>query len=163
MLNLKNLFRTKILELQVSKAQKELLELLLLNKDDFEHWNLAQPSSKIRFQFFYPSAIDFYYDEFKLFNAFFRKDPKGEIGLFEFKMSEVNYDSIRCSSWVPFETVIIDFLTSLEENKKIALFEKRKTLLEYQSLCTPTSDGKTMTGDYSKVVPPALQILKPSH
>ncbi|WP_121355297.1 hypothetical protein [Flavisolibacter nicotianae] len=163
MLNLKNLFRTKVLELQVSKAQKELLELLLLNKDDFDQWCLAQPSSKIRFQFFYPSAIDFYYDEFKLFNSFFRKDSKGEICLFEFKMSEVNYDSIRCSSWAPFESVIIDFLTGLEENKKIALFEKRKTLLEYQSLCAPNADAKTLPGDYGKAVSTALQILKPSH
>ncbi|HEU4902727.1 MAG TPA: hypothetical protein VFT06_08035 [Flavisolibacter sp.] len=163
MLNLKNLFHIKALTLPISKAQKELLELLLINKIDFEEWNSKQSHAKIRFQFFYPAAIDFYYDEFKLFNAYFRKNVKDEIILYEFKMSETNYDTIRCTSWTPFEMVIIDFLTSLEEDKKIALFEKRKTLLEYQSLCAKNTEQKDPATDYGKAVSSPLSFLKPSH
>jgi hypothetical protein len=161
MLNLKNLFNIKALALPVSKAQKELLELLIINKGDFDQWSGSQSNSKIKFQFFYPAAIDFYFDEFKLYNAYFRKTSKGDIELHEFKMSEVNYDTIRCTSWHPFEEVIIDFLTSLEENKKIALFEKRKTLLEYQALCSRNADAKAPQSDFAKAIS-SLQILKPT-
>ena len=31
---------------------------------------------------------------------------------------------------------MMNFLTSLQESKKIALFEKRKLLFEYESLCS---------------------------
>lgn len=162
MMNLKNLFRPKALTLNLSKGQKELLELLIVNKSDFDQWNSKTGQAKIRFQFYYPTAIDFYYDEFKLFNAYFKKTAKEEILLNEFKMSEVNYDTIRCTSWHPFEEVIIEFLTSLEENKKIALFEKRKTLLEYQSLCLKNAEPKTAAADYAKAVASTLHTLKPT-
>lgn len=161
MWNLKNLFNTKDLLLPVSKAQKEILELLITNKGDFDQWSSAHAHAKIKFQFYYPAAIDFFYDEFKLFNAYFKKNPKGEIVLSEFKMSEVNYDNIRCTSWHPFEEVILDFLTSMEESKKIALFEKRKALLEYQSLCNKNAETTAQQSEFAKALT-AMQILKPT-
>ena len=161
MFNLKNLFIRKALLLPVTKAQRELLELLMINKVDYDQWGGSQSNAKVKFQFFYPTAIDFFYDEFKLFTAFFKKSSKGEIELHEFKMSEVNYDSIRSLSWLPFEEVIIEFLTSLEESKKIALFEKRKALIEYQSLCAKNTEVKTPQNDFAKAVS-SLQIFKPT-
>jgi hypothetical protein len=160
MRSLKNIFKTKALTLVITKGQKELLELLMINKPEFDQWSKKQGSSKIKFQFFYPAAIDFYYDEFKLFTAYYKKGPKGEPLCSEFKMSETNYDTISCTSWTPFEEVIIDFLTSLEENKKIALFEKRKTLMEYQSLCTKNADANSPEKAYAKAS--ALSLLKPT-
>jgi hypothetical protein len=161
--SLKNLFNSKVLALAVSKSQKEMLELLMMNKGDFEKWAEQQSGSKIRLHFFYPTAIDFYFDAFKLFTAYYKKNRKGEIELQEMKMSEVNYDSIRCTSWAPFEEVVIDFLTTMEESKKIDLFEKRKTLFEYQSLCTKTSGRAGAEHEYAKAISASpLQLLKPT-
>lgn len=162
MLGLKNLFKNKAIALALSKTQKELLELLILNKNDFEEWSCTQPDSKIRFQFFYPTSVSFFYDEFKLFYAYFKKNEKSEVILQEFKMSETNFDTIRSTNWAPFEEVIIAFLTSLEENKKIALFEKRKTLFEYQSLCARKAEGKPAENAFAGTVTSALPVLKPA-
>ena len=163
MQNLKNLFKPRKVLLTLSKSQKELLELLMMNKADYDGWAEKITSSKIRPQFFYPSAIDFYFDEFKLFTAFFKKNRKGEIELQEMKMTETNYDSIRCYSWMPFEEAVLEFLTSLEENKKIALFEKRKTLFEYQSLCAKNEGVHKQEAEYAKAVSASpLQVWKPT-
>lgn len=163
MRSLKNIFKIKALTLVITKGQRELLELLMVNKPDFEEWSKKQAPSKIRFHFFYPAAIDFYYDEFKLFTVYYKKDLKGDISCSEFKMSETNYDTISCANWTPFEEVMIDFLTSLEENKKIALFEKHKTLLEYQSLCIKNSDAAVPEKAYIKASDrSALSFLKPT-
>lgn len=161
--SLKNFLYPKVLSLNVSRAQKEMLELLMVNKGDYEKWADQKTAAKIRMQFFYPTAIDFYFDSFKLFTAFYKKNRKGEIELQEMKMSETNYDSIRCTSWAPFQEVVIDFLTSMEESKKIDLFEKRKTLFEYQSLCTKTGSNGSAENDYAKAVSASpLQLLKPT-
>lgn len=163
LLNLKNFFKTKDLSLSTTKSQKEVLELLLINKVDFDDWAARHAIPKIRFQFYYPTAVDFFYDEFKLFTAFYKKNRKEEIELLEIKMTETNYDTIRCRSWMPFEEVMIDFLTSLEESKKIALFEKRKTLFEYQSLCAKNTGQANVDNEYSKAVSNSpLQALKPT-
>ena len=163
MRSLKNNFKIKALTLAITKGQRELLELLMVNKPDFEEWSKTQAPSKIRFHFFYPAAIDFYYDEFKLFTAYYKKGARGELICSEFKMSETNYDTISCSSWTPFEEVVIDFLTSLEENKKIALFEKHKTLMEYQSLCTKNADAAVPEKAFTKGSTPApLPFFKPT-
>jgi hypothetical protein len=107
--------------------------------------------------------VDFFYDEFKLFTEYFKKNRKGDIELHELKMTETNYDSIRCSSWLPFEELVIDLFTSLEESKKIELFEKRKTLFEYQTLCTKNSGQANAINDYTKTITGStLQILKPT-
>ena len=160
MFRLKDLFAGKTVAISLSKTQKELLELLIVNKSDFDEWNARQAISKIRFQFFYPTALTFYYDEFKLFYAYFKKNAKGDIALQEFKMSETNFDTIRCGSWKPFEEMIIEFLTSLEENKKIALFEKRKTLFEYQSLCSKANDAAQQEAIYENAASTTLHTLK---
>ena len=145
---LKKLLKRKTLILSINKHQKELLEIFILNKADFEAWVVLHPLQKIRFQFYYPTAIDFYYSDFKLFTAYFKKTGFDNIELTEVKISEANFDSIRCYSWNPFEEVIIDFLTSLEESKKIALFEKRKLLFEYESLCTQKTGEQEDSKEY---------------
>jgi hypothetical protein len=161
--SLKNFLHPKNLTLTFSKSQREVLELLMVNKGDFEKWIEQQSGRKIRLHFFYPTAIDFYFDAFKLFTAYYKKNRKGEIELQEMKMSEVNYDSIRCTSWAPFEEVVIDFLTTMEETKKIDLFEKRKTLFEYQSLCSKTGAKVGAENEYAKAVSASpLQLLKPT-
>lgn len=163
MFSIRNIFKTKALTLPVTKTQRELLELLLANKSGFDEWSQKHNPAKIRFQFFYPAAIDFYYESFKLFTAYFKRGPKDEHLLQEFKMSETNFDTIRCTSWSPFAEVIIEFLTSLEEDKKIALFEKRKVLFEYQSLCARNNESLSPEQAYSKASEVSLPFLKPSH
>ena len=153
---LKLFYKQKAFSLTVSKAQKELLEFFLTNKPEFDQWLPAHPQPKVRFQFFYPTAIDFYFSDFKLFTAYFKKGRKGEIELTELKMSETNFDTIRCASWAPFEEVIIDFLNSLQENKKIALLEQRKMLYEYANLC-----AKKPTEEVSKDFFSAVASLLP--
>lgn len=160
LLRLKNFFKPKDLTLSTTRTQREVLELLIINKVDFEEWAAQHLLPKMRFQFYYPTAVDFFYDEFKLFTAYFKKNRKEEIELMEMKMTETNYDSIRCRSWMPFEEMIIDFLTSLEESKKIALFEKRKTLFEYQSLCAKSAVPEKEYAKASTASP--LQALKPT-
>lgn len=149
--------KRKSFSLSLKKEQKELLECFIQNKPDFENWVLLHPQQKIRFQFYYPTAIDFYYSDFKLFTAYFIKTGHDNIELTELKISEANFDSIRCFSWSPFEEVIMDFLTSLHESKKIALFEKRKLLFEYESLCTKKTavpdESKEYVGSVSNLLP----------
>jgi hypothetical protein len=160
--SLKNLIQPKKLRLTVTKTQRELLELLMINKNDFDGWAAQQAPQKVRFQFYFPTAIDFFYDEFKLFTTYFKKNSKEEIELVEIKMTETNFDTIRCNSWAPFEQYIFDFLHTLEESKKIALFEKRKTLFEYQSLCANNTSLPNTESEYSSTLPASpLTMLKP--
>jgi hypothetical protein len=150
-------FKRKTFSLSLKKEQKELLECFIQNKPDFENWVLLHPIQKIRFQFYYPTAIDFYYSDFKLFTAYFKKTDHDNIELTELKISEANFDSIRCFSWSPFEEVMMDFLTSLQESKKIALFEKRKLLFEYEKLCSKKAatqeEAKQYLGTVSSLLP----------
>lgn len=162
MFGLKNLFKAKAQVLPFTKTQKELLELLLTNKAEFDLWSKGKSGDKIRFQFYYPTAIDFYYDDFKLFTAYFKKGVHDDLSLQELKMSEVNYETIRCTSWAPFEEVIIDFLTSLDENKKLALFEQRKVLFEYQSLCIKKNEASGTEQAYAKTAGTPLSFLRPT-
>ena len=145
MIWLKRLFGRKQLAFSVTKAQKELLEFFITNKTEFDTWLTGLPEAKIRFQFFYPTAIDFHYGGFRLFTAYFKKNQQGGIELSELKMTETNFDTIRNSNWKPFETVMLEFITGLEEGKKTALFEKRRELAEYELLCaksTGTEEGR---------------------
>ena len=146
---LQTFFKRKTLSLSLKKEQKELLECFILNKPEFENWVLLHPQQKIRFQFYYPTAVDFYYSDFKLFTAYFKKTDPDNIELAELKMTEANFDSIRCFSWMPFEEVMMNFLTSLQESKKIALFEKRKLLFEYESLCSKKPATNESEKEYS--------------
>lgn len=149
---IKKFFRTKAFALTVSKAQKELLEFFISNKTDFDSWVATNPQPKARFQFYYPTAIDFFYSDFKLFTAYFKKGRKEGVELMELKMTETNFDTIRCANWRPFEEVILDFLTNLEENKKIALFEKRKVLYEYENICAKKPQAEIQTPEYANGV-----------
>lgn len=153
----KKFVQRKVLSLTVSKGQKELLEFFISSRTDFEQWTLQHPQQKIRFQFFYPTAIDFYYSDFKLFTAYFKKDRRENIELTELKMTETNFDSIRCENWAPFEELMMEFVTSLEESKKSALLEKRKILYEYESLCAKKSNTEaTLQNEYPKAITPSL-------
>ena len=158
---LKKFFRRKAFALAVSKGQKELLEFFLTNKPGFDEWVEAHPQPKMRFQFYYPTAVDHFFGDFKLFTAYFKRGRKGEIELIELKMTETNFDTIRCASWAPFEEVIIEFLTSLEEGKKIALFEKRKVLYEYENLCAKKAATENTPQAYLNTVA-AFPTLKTS-
>lgn len=149
---LKRFFKRKAFALTVGKGQKELLEFFVGNKPEFDEWAAQHPQPKVRFQFYYPTAIDFYFGDFKLFTAYFKRNRKDQLELLEMKMSETNFDSIRCASWAPFEEVIIQFLTSLEESKKIALFEKRKVLYEYENLCAKKTGTENASQPYLDAV-----------
>ncbi|HYO21833.1 MAG TPA: hypothetical protein VER36_05470 [Flavisolibacter sp.] len=152
---LKTFVKRKAFSLTVSKGQKELLEFFISNRVDFDQWLAGHPLQKMRFQFYYPNAIDFYYSEFKLFTAYFKKNRREEIELSELKMSETNFDSIRCASWAPFEEVMMEFVSSLEESKKTALFEKRKTLYEYEGLCNkkPATESSPLNEYANRIAP----------
>ncbi|HEV7330322.1 MAG TPA: hypothetical protein VGN63_04720 [Flavisolibacter sp.] len=135
MMNLKRFFQPASCRLTVSKSEKEILELFLLNKKEFEQWILLHPQSRIRFQFYFPTAVDFYFDGFRLFTAYFKRGTMDSLQLSELKMSQDNHSSIRTANWKPFEDVMVSFLTSLAESNKSALLQKTKALHEYASIC----------------------------
>lgn len=112
----------------------------------------------MRFQFFYPSAVDLPFGDFKLFTAYFKRGRKDRLELLELKRSETNFDTIRCASCAPFEEIIIEFLTALEEDKKVALFEEHKALYEYESLCARKAVTEMNLASYLGNVPPPLQL-----
>lgn len=149
---LQTIMRKKTLVLTTTKAQRELLECFVLHKAEFENWLLIQPSSKISFRFYYPTAIDFFYGNYKLFTAYFRKNQHDGIELTELKISDANFDSIRCESWTPFEEMMLKFLTTLEENKKVEMLSKRKLLYEYEDLCTKKPASAAEQPDYANTL-----------
>lgn len=134
-MNLRKFFQPNPCLLSVTKTEKELLESFLANKADYEHWLLLHPQPKMAFRFYYPSAIDFYYDGTKLFTAYFKKDVFNEPELSELKMSKENYASIRSANWKPFGDVMLNFLHTLEETNKFIYLQQTKSLHEYVSLC----------------------------
>jgi hypothetical protein len=145
MISLKKIFQSKTRSITVSKAQKEILECFLSNKASFEHWFCFQAETKITFKFYYPTAVDFYFDDIKLFTAYFKKNHLDQVELQELKMSAENHRSISSTVWKPFEEVMLQFLNYLHENEKVLLFQKRKSLYEYADLCkgntsTPTPE-----------------------
>ena len=142
MIKLKKLFTSNAYRLPVSKVEKEVLECFFDNKAEFERWLPFHKNRRIRFQFYYPTAVDFYFDDFKLFTAFFKRNACGVPELHELKMTEANYSTIRSANWQPFEEVIVGFLQTLEENNKLVLFRKTKSLHEYVALCNETPEGK---------------------
>ena len=135
MINLKRFFQPSSCRLTVTKAEKEILELFVLNKKEFDQWVLLHPQTRIRFQFYFPTAVDFYFDGFRLFTAYFKRGTMDTLQLSEFKMSQDNHSSIRTTNWKPFEDVMLSFLTNLAESNKSALLQKTKALHEYASIC----------------------------
>jgi hypothetical protein len=135
MINLKKYFQPNLHRLTVSKTEREVLECFVTNRPGFEDWLHHRPQSRVRFQFYYPTAIDFYFDDFQLFTAFFKKSALGNLELQEFKMTAANYTTIRSANWKPFEEVILQFLHYLEEKNKIQFFQRTSSLHEYVSIC----------------------------
>ena len=135
MINLKKFFQSNARIITVSKAQKEILECFLSNKNAFEHWFCFQPETKIKFKFYYPTAVDCFFDDIKLFTAYFKKTNLDQVELQELRMSEDNYRSISNANWKPFEEIMLQFLSYLDENEKLTLFQKRKSLYEYAEIC----------------------------
>jgi hypothetical protein len=135
MKNFLQLFRKPTHIIPVKKAEKELLEYFMANKTAFDHWFSQHQHPQIRFRFYFPTAIDFYFDEFKLFTAYFKRSPLNTLELQELKISEANQSSICTRDWRPFEEVILHFLTTLEESNKASWFQKRKSLYEYAAIC----------------------------
>ena len=136
MINLKRFFQPAHHRLSVTKTQRELLEYFIIHKKDFEQWFLLHPQSRIRFQFYYPTAIDFHFDNFRLFTAYFKRGPMDTLQLSELKMSRDNAISICTTSWKPFEEVIVAFLKQLDATNQSILLQKTRALHEYASICT---------------------------
>jgi hypothetical protein len=135
MMNLKRFFLPSSSRLPVTKTEKEILEFFVLNKKEFDQWILLHPQSRIRFQFYFPTAVDFYFDGFRLFTAYFKRGSGDSLHLLELKMSSDNHNSIRTTIWKPFEEVMVSFLAALTESNKSALLQKTKALHEYASIC----------------------------
>lgn len=135
MINLKRFFQPASCRLTVTKAEKEILELFILNKKEFDQWILLHPQPRIRFQFYFPTAVDFYFDGFRLFTAYFKRGAMDSLQLSEIKMSQDNHSAIRTTNWKPFEDVMVSFLTHLAESNKSAMLQKTKALHEYASIC----------------------------
>lgn len=135
MINLKKIFRSNPYVLPVARMEKEILDYFLAHKKEFEQWLTANPQPRIRFQFYFPTAVDFFFDDFKLFTAYFKRSPTGMLELAELKMSQDNYATIRSANWKPFEEVVVNFLGTLEESNKATRFLKTKSLHEYASIC----------------------------
>ena len=138
MMNLKKFFLPNPCLLSVTKAEKELLEYFAANKQAFEEWLSQRPPQRVRFRFYFPTAIDFYFDDFLLFTAYFRKPAEGTLLLQEFKMSQANFTTIRSANWKPFEEEVLCFLRYLEEKNKIRYFQKTSALHEYVAICEKT-------------------------
>ena len=80
MLNIKRLLKPNPYIIKINKAESELLQYFISNKTAFDKWYAENEKQypKIRFTFYYPTAIDFYFNEFKLFTAYFKKASKGK-------------------------------------------------------------------------------------
>lgn len=135
MINLKKFFQPNPCLLSVSKAEKEILECFVANKSEFENWVLQHSLQRVRFQFYFPTAVDFYFDDFLLFTAYFKRTTLDNLELQELKMAKANFSTIRSANWKPFEEVMMQFMQYLEEKNKISFFSKTRSLHEYVSLC----------------------------
>lgn len=150
MINLKRFFLPASSRLPVTKTEKEILELFVLNKKEFDHWIGLHPQQRIRFQFYFPTAVDFYFDGFRLFTAYFKRGHGDSLQLQELKMSQDNQGSIRTANWKPFEEVMVSFLSALAESNKSALLQKTKALHEYASICNGKPAESVQQAIYSQ-------------
>jgi hypothetical protein len=139
MINLKKFFQPNPFLLAVSKREKELLESFFPRKSEYENWQLQHPQQKIRFRFYFPTAMVFFYDSSILFTAYFKKGADDIPVLHELKMSKANHTSIRSVNWKPFEEVMTTFLLALEERKQVVLVQKTRSLREYVDICNEAS------------------------
>jgi hypothetical protein len=159
MINLKKFFKSKPTVVACSKAERDLLQYFISSKTAFDNWYATQGGNfpKLRFQFYFPSAIDFYFDEFKLFTAYFKKEENGAVVFVELKMSEVNYSNIKSADWKPFRDLILAFLTALEQAHKSQWLTEQRSLHEYQKLCSGKESGAALAPSYiQEVLSPQL-------
>jgi hypothetical protein len=143
MMNLKKFFQPNRYLLSVSKQEKDLLEYFITHRAEFENWFLHRPQSRVRFQFYYPTAIDFHFDNFHLFTAYFDRSVPGNLVLRELKMTRENDSTIRSVNWKPFEEVMMQFLQYLEEKNKIQFFQRTSSLHEYVSICEKSASSNS--------------------
>lgn len=137
MFNLKKLLQRNKALIDLPKEDIALLEYFISHKDDFESWFASQQTTypKIKFTFYYPTAIDFTYDEFKLFTVYFNKSGNDAISLSQFKISQVNGENIKTKNWKPFKEVMLQYIAVVEKQNTDLLFLKMRSLHEYQQLC----------------------------
>lgn len=137
MINLKKLLKGDKSLVSISKEEIDILTYVLCNRSDFENWFSGQHKKhgKIRFVFYYPSAIDLYYDEFKLFTIYFKRAANDAVLFDQFKLTQLNHGSLKTTNWKPFKDAILDYLTMAQERNTDSQFKKYKSLHDYQQLC----------------------------
>jgi hypothetical protein len=143
MINLKKYFQPNPCLLGINKEEKEILECFISNRSEFDNWTLHRSLQRVRFQFYFPTAVDFYFDDFLLFTAYFKRTTFDSLVLQELKMTKANYTTIRSANWKPFAEVMVQFLQSLEEKNKISFFHKTRSLHEYVSICEKSTPAKS--------------------
>lgn len=129
---LKNLLKSKLNDLALSKEEIEIFVYIVSNRHDFEHW-FAQQSlrfPKVKFAFYYPTAIDLYFDAFKLFTVFFTKESNGQLVFSQAKMSLLNRESLKSTNWAPFKEVMLSYLEMAQERNSDQQFKKLHALHE---------------------------------
>ena len=145
MFNLKKLLQGDKSLVAIGRDEIEILTYIFSHKNDFENWFSGQQKkhSKIRFVFYYPSAVDFFYDEFKLFTVYFKKTNTDVIVFDQFKRSQLNMESLRTANWKPFKDAILDYLAMAQDRNTDQQLTKYKSLHDYQQLC----DGEIKTNE----------------
>ena len=135
MFRLTNRLKRKPSVIPVDKAGREILEYFIAHKNEFEAWASLHLEKRISFRFYFPNAIDFCYDGCKLFTAYFKRDRRDVPQLHELKMSDANLSNIATTNWKPFEDVMVCFLKTLEEHKRMSYFQQTKSLYDYAAIC----------------------------
>ena len=145
---LKNLLKSKSNLLNVNKEEVEILTYIMCNRIDFETWFAQQKATfpKIRFVFYFPTAIDFYYDAFKLFTVYFKKDQNDHIVFDQFKITQLNIGSLKSYNWTPFKDAFLSYLLMAQERNSDLQFKKLHALHEYQALCNGEATPKSSNG-----------------
>ena len=145
---LKNLLQSKTHLLTLSKEEVEILTYLMCNRQDFENWFAGQATAhpKIKFVFFYPTAIDLYFDSFKLFTVYFKKDSRDEVTFSQAKLSQLNRDSLNSQNWKPFKDAIVSYLVMAQERNTDLQFKRLHALHEYQAICNGEAAPKASNG-----------------
>lgn len=144
MINFKKLLKRDRSLVAIGRDEIEMLTYILSHKRDFESWFSTKQKNhtKIRFVFYYPSAVDLFYDEFKLFTVYFKKTNNDEIVFDQFKKSRVNLESLKTGNWKPFKDAILDYLEMAQDRNSDLQMKKFKSLHDYQQLCNGETKSK---------------------
>lgn len=147
---LKNLLKSKSNLLTINKEEIDILTYVMCNRIDFEAWFAQQNTTfpKIRFVFYYPTAIDFYYDAFKLFTVYFKREQNDQVVFHQFKITQLNMDSLKSFNWTPFKDAIVSYLVMAQERNSDLQFKKLHALHEYQALCNGEATPKSSNNSF---------------